>query len=95
MIFDITNIRKLPWNTTWRVLTPLNNVTQDFTTPLSETIESKDGLYLGAHIRGGLGGVQHPPPVFRKLQKVGPKFIQNCGKSRSRQPVEISSILQS
>ena len=37
----------------------------------------------GAHNRGGGGG----GGWIVKLQKVGPKFIQNCRKSRSRQPV--------
>ena len=51
----------------------------------------------GCTLGGVWGGVT--PPIFgRKLQKIGPKFIQNCGKSRSHKPVSrcvMSSILHS
>ena len=41
----------------------------------------------GRTLGGGGGGECNTPAINRKLQKVGPRFIQNCEKSRSRQPV--------
>ena len=60
------------------------------------SVESNSVLHSNQEITNLAGA---PPAIFgRKLQKVGPNFIQNCGNSRSHKPVSryvMSSIFHS